>query len=266
MKRVINVNEYINYNYKKAVKKPNTIEKNDFCPFCKVDKLTNIIYQQEGRILLENKFKTIKDAEQFVIIETNLCNKNMLNYTKKEMFLVINFAISNWIKLSSSGKYKSVILFKNHGKLSGGSIKHSHMQIIGFNNLNYIENINKEYFYGSTIFKNSNLIINISNTPKITSTEFNIIIIDKINNYNHELIISDLAKSIQLLIKYICEDFYIKCESFNIFFYEFKNKIICKIIPRFITSPIYIGYNLIYLSNLKETIIKDLIEKTSKLL
>ena len=33
-----------------------------------------------------------------------------------------------------------------------------------------------------------------------------------------------------------------RCKSYNLFFYYIDEKIICKLVPRFVTPPYYIGY------------------------
>ena len=49
---------------------------------------------------------------------------------------------------------------------------------------------------------------------------------------------------LQVLIRYILNGFHKACNSFNLFFYRFNDKIICKAIPRFVVSPLFVGYKI----------------------
>jgi galactose-1-phosphate uridylyltransferase len=61
------------------------------------------------------------------------------------------------LELELRKDFKSVILFKNHGPLSGGTIRHPHMQIVGLEQVDYKENIKFECFEGATIYKDKNV-------------------------------------------------------------------------------------------------------------
>lgn len=68
--------------------------------------------------------------------------------------------------------------------------------------------------------------------------EFNIVITDA--KY-----IDDLAEFARVTVKYVLDDFYGgKFDSYNIFFYKQYSKIICKVVPRYVVSPYFVGYRL----------------------
>lgn len=219
-------------------KKPeNIINTNNECPFCDVKALKGIIEKEDNIIWLKNKYPTLKDTFQTIIIESNNCDADISTYDKSYMRKLMSFSINKWIELSKTEKYQSVILFKNHGPLSGGSIKHAHMQIVGLKDIDYKKNILIENFKGLQIFKQDGVELNISQQPIVGFSEFNIIL-DSIT------FLDVLSDYIQIVIKYILNDFHKGCISYNMFFYEINEKILCKIIPRFVVSPYFVGYKI----------------------
>ena len=87
------------------------------------------------------------------------------------------------------------------------------------------------------MFKNECIELNISERPIIGFTEFNIII----DNISY---IDEMANYIQQTVRYILTDFHKGCSSYNLFFYYLNGKIICKVVPRFVVSPLYVGYKI----------------------
>lgn len=242
--------KYLHFLSKKVKEKytyQNTIDK---CPFCNVDALTDILHRDGNIILLKNKFSTLKDTYQTVIIETDDCDADITTYTEIHMKKLISFAIDSWINIEKTNEYKSVILYKNHGELSGGSIKHAHMQIVGLKNIDYNENVQKSCFEGTIIHEDMSNEVNLSITPSISPIEFNIITKTRNDDF--------LAQNIQKVVSYVIN--YMKCSSYNLFFYKREEVIICKIVPRYVTSPFYIGY-LIPSKSDRATIIIDELKK-----
>lgn len=222
------------------------------CPFCNRDKLTDIIDEKGPFILLKNKFPTIKDTCQLVIIESYDCNTDMGKYSEEYMEDLIKFSIKHWIEIENSGEYKSVIFYKNHGPRSGGSLKHPHMQIVGLNDIDYKEKIKDEYFEGLEIYKSNDCLVNLSHTPFSGFTEFNITI-------NDDLIgIKELANSLRKIVHYLLNNYFVNCDSFNIFFYHLEKRIICKVTPRFTSSPLLLGYGIKQISSIEEEIVSKI--------
>ncbi|RFU70514.1 DUF4931 domain-containing protein [Peribacillus saganii] len=221
-----------------GIKKPETIRNTTAeCPFCAVEKLENIIAVEDSIILLKNKYETLKDTLQTVLIETDQCSSELSEYSKEHLYKVLRFAIHHWLQYEKSGDYASVILTKNHGPFSGGSIRHPHMQIIGLKNIDYRKNIQFEDFEGETIHKNEKVEFNLSTKPRIGFYEFNVILKDI-------TCIEQMADCIQTAADFILNHFHFKCNSYNLFFYKIGEDIICKITPRFVTTPLFIGYSL----------------------
>lgn len=220
--------------------KPNTYIRNDLCPFCNLEKLfkTNTILDKKGSmILMENLYPCLSEAYQLVLIEHNSCDYNITNYTEEYLQQLIKFGYYHWKKLSQSGLYKSVVWFKNHGKYSSGTLQHSHMQIIGLNDIDYKDNLKTEDFIGDYIYKDTNIEVNLSTFPKSEIIEFNIIIKEQKD-------LNILSQHLQKICHYIIHKLNPVYQSYNIYFYEFNNSIIAKVSQRTITSTLFIGYSI----------------------
>ena len=113
--------------------------------FCDRENLTDIL-ATEGSIIWLKKFPTLKDTFQTVLIETDNCEDHIATYTEEHMRSLIRFSIKHWLNLQKNEEFTSVILYKNHGPFSGGSLHHAHMQIIGMKYVNYLDNVEQDNF------------------------------------------------------------------------------------------------------------------------
>ncbi|WP_235809377.1 DUF4931 domain-containing protein [Liquorilactobacillus aquaticus] len=222
-----------------ASKKPeNMVHTDNDCPFCQRESLTDILAEDDDRIWLVNKYRTLEETYQTVVIEAAEHNGDITTYTREKNRAVFKFAMEAWKKTIDSGKYKSVLMYKNFGPYSGGSLRHPHMQIVGLNKIDAYRNIPQESFDGAFFYERYGLKINISDYPIAGFTEFNIII-SNVSNTEY------FADAVQVVAKYILNDFFNgKCTSYNLFFYRIDEKTVAKIIPRFIVSPYFIGYKI----------------------
>ncbi len=236
--------------------KPNEFQKINMkeCPFCNRDKLTGIIDEKGPFMLLKNKYPTIKDTYQLVIIETYSCDTDMGKYSEEYMEELIRFSVTHWLKIEESGEYKSVIFYKNHGPRSGGSLKHPHMQIVGIKDIDYKSRIKDDYFEGIEVHRSDNCLVNLSHKPFNGFTEFNIMIEDDLHALN------ELSLNLKKIVHYLLNNYFVKCDSFNIFFYHIKGKIICKVMPRFTSSPLLLGYGIRQISSCEREIVEKLKE------
>jgi len=226
-------------------------EREYLCPFCNREELSDILDEEASILLVKNKFPTLANTFQTVLIETNDCFANISTYDTLHMRKIITFGINHWLKMEESGDFKSVIFYKNHGPLSGGSINHAHMQIVGLKDIDYKLNLKDDIFDGIEIYKEENCLLNISTKPNACSTEFNIITTPRHDNF--------MADNIQKIVNYILNQF--KCSSFNLFFYQWKKSIICKIVPRYVASPFLVGFSIPQTSNRLNNIAEE-IQKT----
>lgn len=242
---------YLHFNTRIGQQKPESIVNKDTeCPFCDRQNLKDILAEKGSIILVKNKYPVLQDTFQTVLIETESCAGDLSTYPKEHLYNVLSFGINKWLEMEKSGEYQSVIFFKNHGPKSGGTIFHPHMQIVGLKKINYRDNFKKDYFEGLVISKKNQVELNISTKPRVGFFEFNIILSALTK-------VEQMADFIQLTVHYVLNNFNKNCDSYNLFFYEFDNRIIAKIIPRFITSPIYIGYSIPQVSNRSAEVVKE---------
>ena len=220
------------------------------CPFCDVKNLTDIIDTDDDIIFLKNKYNVVESADQFVLIEGKSCDIDMPDYTDEHMHKVIRMGIKHWKRLLNCGKYEEVLFFKNFGPMSGGTIRHPHMQLVGFPKLNAELLFFPEEMHGIVIAEKDGIELNISNCPRIGFGELNIV------PYN-ENSIDTLADFIKIGVHYITHYFRKNLTSYNIFFYHKGKQIYVKIIPRFATSPYFVGYNIRFLPNNIERIAEE---------
>ena len=91
------------------------------CPFCDTEGLTDIIRRDGDCIWLENKFKTLRATCQTVLIESADHDADLVTYEPDELHHVMRFALGCWQQMIDSQQYRSVLMYKNKGPLSGGS-------------------------------------------------------------------------------------------------------------------------------------------------
>ena len=221
--------------------KPNSLLRGEACPFCDREHLTDIIAEEDGIILLRNKYNVMVGADQFVLIEGRECQTDMPDYPKEKMHRLIAFGLHHWQKLLHCGRYEEVIFFKNFGPLSGGTIRHPHMQLVGFPKLDTTSLWVPEFFTGPRIAEKKGVTMTVSQNPRVGFWEINLQADLPLGSEQTDT----LADFIQISVDYFMHHFGRKCQSYNIFFYhEGNRRILVKIVPRYATSPLYIGYGI----------------------
>jgi galactose-1-phosphate uridylyltransferase len=230
--------QYLTFNADIGKKKPETIIHSDHsCPFCDRNNLKNIIAQDGPILLVENKYPVLQDTYQTVLIECEECDSELSLYSKEHLHRVIRFGIKQWQMMINSRQFASVIYYKNHGPFSGGTIRHPHMQIVGLKYINYTANIVPHTLEGSIIAEQHGVQLNLSEQPKIGFCEFNI----KLEDWCQ---IDCMAEYIQFVAHYLLNHFHKNCKSYNLFFYQMDGWIAAKMMPRFVTSPLFVGYSI----------------------
>ncbi|GAF36873.1 galactose-1-phosphate uridylyltransferase [Lentilactobacillus farraginis DSM 18382 = JCM 14108] len=243
------VNQPLTFDYEAAKGKPENIRHpKGYCPFCDVDHLTNILAKEADRIWLVNKFRTLEDTFQTVVIESSDHEGGPSTYSLEQNRRVFQFAFKCWQKLISSNKYTSVIMYKNFGPLSGGSLRHPHFQIVGLNDYDVYKNVNIQNFTGVSVDKTEGRMITLSTNPIIGFVEINISI-------NQLAEIDTLADAVHVIVKYLLKDYMGgRLSSYNLFFYRLADRFYCKIVPRFATSPYFVGYKIAQVQNHKRLV------------
>ncbi|MBQ7515973.1 MAG: DUF4931 domain-containing protein [Schwartzia sp.] len=220
-----------------GLRKPeNIVHRKTPCPFCQRRDLAEIIDEQGEFMLLRNKYNILTDADQFVLLETKRCGRDMPDYTPEHMRALIRFGVRHWRRMQASGEYDMVILYKNHGHFSGGTMRHPHMQIVGFRHIDPTLTLDRDSFHGLPVLTRDGVEITVSTHPRVGFGEFNLIA--------PEEALDPLADAIQTIVAFIV-GYFRKCEdSYNIFFYDYDGRIAVKVMPRFATSPLLIGYGI----------------------
>ncbi|MFJ5713770.1 DUF4931 domain-containing protein [Neobacillus sp. NPDC093127] len=232
-------NSHLHFNTSIGVKKPENIRnKQQACPFCARDQLTDLIAVDGPIILLKNKYPVLENAFQTVLIETDDCHAELSTYTKAHLHRLIKFGIKHWLEMEETGRYRSVIFFKNHGPLSGGTLAHPHMQIVGLHDIDYKEKVTHEMFEGIVIAAvDGGPRFTLSTKPRVGFYEFNIEMED--SSYQESF-----SEYLQIAVHYILNHFPFKATSYNVFFHHIDDKIYAKVVSRFVTTPLYIGYGI----------------------
>ncbi len=228
--------EKIYFDRKTNSKKPSTIRNRESsCPFCNREQLAGIVDECDDMIFVNNKFSTLENADMYVLIESNICESDMHTHSIDKVTTLLNFGINKWIDLESSGKYKSVAFFKNKGALSSGTIRHPHMQIIGFRDQNCMNSVKLENVLGHDVIIDDLAPFNLSDNPIVSFLEINIKLIDDIEKF---------ARTVSFLANYMEEIYWGAEASYNFFFYNINGDRFLKIMPRYATSAITLGYDI----------------------
>lgn len=227
------------------------IDRGHKCPFCCRHELEGIIAEDGPILLVVNKYPVLQDTFPTVLIETDDCTSEMSLYPKEHLYRVIRFGMEKWLDMMAGGEYASVLFFKNHGPNSGGTIRHPHMQIIGLRHVDYAANIPPASLEGIVISRDSGVELTIADQPLVGFVELNIKLADL-------ACFDRLADYLQICAHYFLNHFNRHCNSYNIFFYHIGEQITAKVMPRFVTSPIYIGYGIPQLSTRIPDVAADL--------
>lgn len=213
------------------------------CPFCNRPELTNILETDGDIIWLMNKYPVLEKSWPTVIIETVDCHAEFSKLPLEEASHILHFSLSKWRETIASKRFTSVLYLKNFGPMSGGSLRHPHSQIIGLYEKDYKETIHKQHFEGLPIFELEHLRMTLSTEPLIGFFEFNMI-------STKDVSIPLLTRQLQGTLRYLLESFNANTSSYNYFFYDLGDEYTyTKIVPRYMTSPIYIGYGFSQISN-----------------
>lgn len=214
-------------------------KKKNVCPFCDVASLTDIYKKEDDIIWLHNKYPTLRDTVQTVLIESSDHNGDISTYTKEHNRKLMRFSLDCFDQMNQDTNYESVVWYKNYGPHSGGSLIHPHMQIVGFKHEDGYKYIHPNNFEGKTLFDEDGVEVNIAEHPVRGYTELNINLIDRIG-------VDLWADWLQSGAKYLLNVMYNgRCDSYNLFFYPRNDGGICaKFITRFEAPPYFVGYKL----------------------
>lgn len=89
------------------------------------------------------------------------------------------------------------------------------------------------------ICERDGVTLNVSDVPRIGFWEFNILP-EKLT----PAAINTTADFIQIIVDFLTHHFGSQTQSYNIFFYDLGSRIAVKLLPRFATPPIFVGYGI----------------------
>lgn len=237
----------LEYNLDIGKTKPDTVHRDEsYCPFCDVAHLKNIMDTRGHMIWLENAYPVLKDSWQTLIIETDDCDGDFSTYDAAYAVDLIRFGLEKWRQVKAMERFRrgSVVFYRNHGYMSGGTIHHPHSQIVGFEHYDYHDDIQACHFSGTPILCEEGIEVNLSLRPIIGFYEINLILSD-------EKKLPQFVRYMQRTADYFMFKFIRSNDSYNIFFYDFPgdDKLYVKIMPRFLTNPLFVGYMIPQISN-----------------
>ena len=192
------------------------------CPFCDTEGLVNIIQRDGDCIWLENKFKTLRATRQTVLIESADHDADLVTYAPDELHHVMRFALGCWQQMIDSQQYRSVLMYKNRGPLSGGSLVHPHMQIVGLEQEDGYAALTSANFEGIDVWQRGRVAVNISTEPIMGFFEVNVSAPQGIatsDDARDQVEASLFADAIQIALRYILHEHHGgRAESYNLFF------------------------------------------------
>ncbi|OUT00488.1 Galactose-1-phosphate uridylyltransferase [Lactiplantibacillus plantarum] len=207
------------------------------CPFSDPGQLTDIIAQDADRIWLLNKFPTLQATWQTIVIEAARHDGDIATYSSAQNRAVFAFALKHWQATIASGRFKSVLCYKNFGPHSGGSLRHPHMQIVGLMAADGYANVTAANLTGYSVLAVDQVQVTVSDRPIMGFVEINVAA--------PATAIAPLADAVQQVVQYTLNTyFHGQCDSYNLFFYPRDDQIVAKVVPLFNVSPYYIGYRL----------------------
>ncbi len=223
-----------------AAGKPENIRhRENPCPFCNVEGLTDVIRRDGDMIWLVNKFRTLRNTMQTVLIESAEHTGDTVTYAPAEWRRIMRFAVECFEEMRTSGKYESVLMFKNYGPLSGGTLLHPHMQIVGLDDKDGYSEVSPENLEGAVAFAGAGVEVNVATRPVMGFTEFNVAMSDSLEA------VDTFADAVRETVRYALLSYHGgTCDSYNLFFFHMGGKFVCRVILRWVASPYFIGYRI----------------------
>lgn len=213
----------------------------DRCPFCSKAVLGRELGRQGEMLWVENLYPTLADTYQTVVIESDWHEGDIPDYSTAHNRQLFAYLYASWKQLEATGDFASVLLYRNFGPLSGGSLRHPHSQIVGLKTGDPASLLPSSAFQGVTVqaLGQGRAEITLSQQPLVGYCEFNLRITDPAE-------LDALADACQSVLRYLKTDYFpqIADLSYNLFFYDRPEGLIVKIMPRLVASPYFLGYGI----------------------
>jgi hypothetical protein len=116
------------------------------------------------------------------------------------------------------------------------------MQIVGLEEVDCQHDWHPSQFEGISIWNGNGVRFNISSEPRAGFYELNAVLEEGGSMHS-------FADCIQTGAHFFLNNFHRNCTSYNLFFYEKNGTVYVKIMPRFATSPLFMGYGIQQVAN-----------------
>lgn len=246
---------HIILNIKEAASKPNTIQsKTENCPFCSFENLKkerSVLGEKGNMLWIKNKYPVLGGAEQTLIIETNTCDGNLGNYHEDVAKELFRFTLENRETMLQTNQFNEVVLIKNNGARSDGSVHHAHMQLVGFKEAAIAKTSITDSLSGEVAFENEHTKVLLSDNPTGEKYEFAVI-------WDRESVEMDYVKRVQQVVRYLSIFKEGKFQDYNFYFHEDEKIRVLKIVPRGYVSIYLLGFGLKQVPNDLKEIAREL--------
>ena len=111
-------NDPLIFDFAMAQDKPSSFrkDKSNVCPFCDTGNLTDIYEKSGPMIWLHNKFPTLRDTLQTVLIESDDHHGDIASYSKDYNRKLMRFSMHCFEKIAQDSRFKSTLWYKNYGQ------------------------------------------------------------------------------------------------------------------------------------------------------
>lgn len=226
-----------------------------------------MLLREGDRIWLMNKYRTLADTVQTVIIESDEHDGDLSCYPRGKARAVIRFALACWEAMADTGAFRSVLMYKNFGPLSGGSLHHPHLQVVGLVHEDGYAEVGAGSLEGIPVWARGDVEASVSTDPVMGFFEVNIAMGREDGHAGAEAgyeggrvggagaqggaaargdgAVGTFADAIAATTRYLLEAHHGgRCTSYNLFFYPLPGRVVCKVVPRWVVSPYFVGYRL----------------------
>lgn len=228
-------------------KKLKALSKNNIsnsCPFCKSNRqvaMEDGVYlldDKHGHMLIPNKYTTYPEYNIWVIVEMYSCDRDLQDYTIQEMYDYYLF-VKESLKIYHEHfpHNKEIMLVKQVGTFSGGSVKHGHSQILGTKE-NKIDNnlVYEKIQLGHSIYNRDGLNIRFNNEPLNDRDEF-------IIEYSDSADIQHMLSKLKILLNNVVKPIYNEL-NYSLSYHRYNNTNYIKLLPRTTTSTLLLHFDV----------------------
>lgn len=161
----------------KQTNKPNHYNQSVSCPFCTTgawhnEKNDHFKTSECGTLFwIDNAYQVVPNVKLTLVIEHNTCTKQLGHYGVthcRHYFDMLDYAYEGLKK-----DHETVIVYKNVGRLSSGSVPHAHTQVVATNKVEF--RLPEWGFVGLEVYASDLLTMNVATEGICEEFEINIL-------------------------------------------------------------------------------------------